>query len=77
MLADGSCLWGRLESVAVFRLDVVFRGAYDTFSFLFLYLLIDAHFILFHVEFEDELSISVFKDRVTFRKSLQLEIVTV
>jgi hypothetical protein len=42
--------------------------------FQFLYLSIGMHFILFHVEFEDRLSISILKNMATWYKNLQLEI---
>jgi hypothetical protein len=56
---------GPLESVAVVGLSGEFREAYNTGILQFWYLSIDIHFIVFHVEFEDELSISVMKYTAT------------
>jgi hypothetical protein len=57
-----------LESVAVSRLSIVFREAYSTGILQVWYLSIDIHFILFHEEFEDGLSILVFENRAAYHK---------
>jgi hypothetical protein len=64
-----------LELFAVLGLSVVFREAYNAFMLYGWYLSIDMHSILFHVEFKDGLSISVFKTRATHYQNLHLEIV--
>jgi hypothetical protein len=55
----------------------VFRDAYSKGTTQTWYLSLDMHHILFHVKFEDGLSIPVSKNQVTFHKYLQLEIVKV
>jgi hypothetical protein len=64
-----------LEFIAVLRLCAVFREAYSTFILHVWYHLIDMHFIIIYMEFEDELSISVLKTRAIYHKHLHLEIV--
>jgi hypothetical protein len=63
------------EWVAVLELSIVIREAYSMGIHQFWYLSIDIQFILLHVEFEDRLFISVLKNRATWLKNLQLEIV--
>jgi hypothetical protein len=53
------------ESVAILGLSVVIREVYSTGILQFWYFLIDEHFILPHVEFEDGLSISVLENKAT------------
>jgi hypothetical protein len=60
------------ESVADFGLGGVFTHTYDTDILQVWCISIDMHFILLHVEFEDELFLSVSKYRATCHKSLQL-----
>jgi hypothetical protein len=60
-------LWP-LETVADSRLGVVFREAYSTGILQVWYLSIDVYFILFHMEFEDGLSILVFENRAAYHK---------
>jgi hypothetical protein len=52
---------GPLITVAVLRLNKVFIEAYSTGILHVWYHLIDMHFIVFRVQFEDGLSISVLK----------------
>jgi hypothetical protein len=54
---------GLLESVAVFGLGVVLGEAYNTGTLQVWYLLIDMHFIMFHEDFDDGLSVPVLKKR--------------
>jgi hypothetical protein len=54
---------------------VVFKDAYDTGINQVWYLLIDIHFILRHVKFENGLSTTILKTRATCLKNLQLEII--
>jgi hypothetical protein len=70
----GECLadFCPLEPVAVLGQSVVFREAYNTNLLQFLYRLIDIHFVLFHVRFDNGLSISISRDRETCSKNLQL-----
>jgi hypothetical protein len=56
-----------------FGLGVVFREACDTDALQFWYLSMYIHAISFRVECERGLSISILKNKATFRKSLQLE----
>jgi hypothetical protein len=65
---------GSLESVADLGINVALKDEYDTCILQFWYLLIDMHFILLHVEFEDGLSVSFLKNKATCHKKLQLEI---
>jgi hypothetical protein len=58
------CLW----------LNVVFGEAYNINTLQVRYHSIGIHFILFHVEFKDGLSILVLKNGATRYKNLQLEI---
>jgi hypothetical protein len=66
---------GPLESVAVLALDVGFREAYNTGILQVWYHLIDIHFSILHVKFEDRLSISLLKNKATRTKNVELEIV--
>jgi hypothetical protein len=59
---------GQLELVAVLRLNVVLREEYNTDILQVWYPSIDMQCILFDVEFENGLSISVLKDRATCHK---------
>jgi hypothetical protein len=68
-----STLWP-LESVSILGLSVVLREAHSKGAFQVWYHSIDIHSILFHVEFEDGLSISVLKNG-NWLQNLQLEIV--
>jgi hypothetical protein len=63
-----------METVAVLGHNDVFMGACHNKILRFWYPLIDIHFILLHVEFEDGLSIFVSKTRVTRPKISQLKI---
>jgi hypothetical protein len=71
MVDFGGCVinFRALESVAVLELNVVFREAYDTGVLQVQYLSIDIHSLLFHVKFEDSLSISVSRNRATRHKN--------
>jgi hypothetical protein len=51
-----------------------FKEPYSIGTLQLWYPLTDMHFILPHVEFEDELSISILKNKATCYKNLQLEI---
>jgi hypothetical protein len=55
-------------------LNVVFREEDNTATLQILYHPEDRHFILFHVEFKDGLSILVLKNKATRYKNLPLEI---
>jgi hypothetical protein len=66
--------WGP-ESVAVFGLGAVFSGACNIYTLPFWNLLIDIHSILFHVEFEGGLSLSVLKTRATCYQNMHLRTV--
>jgi hypothetical protein len=61
---------GLLESVAVLRLCVVFREAYNTGILLFSNTSIDIHFDLVHAKFEEGLYISILKKRATHLKNV-------
>jgi hypothetical protein len=63
-----------LESVTVFGLSVAFRENNNTVMLLFWYLALDIQSVLFHVEFEAGLSISVLKTRGNSTQKLHLEI---
>jgi hypothetical protein len=66
---------GPLETIAILGLRVVLKGAYSTDILQVWYHSIGIHFILLHVVFEDELSISFWKNRTTCHKNLELKIV--
>jgi hypothetical protein len=74
-LVDRLPTLGPLESFAILRLGVAIRDAYSTYMLQVLYLLIDMHYILLYVKFEDGLSISVLKNNAIRHNSLQLEII--
>jgi hypothetical protein len=76
MLGFGDCspTFGPLESGAIVKLHVVIKKAYNTSTLQVWYISTDVCFILFHVEFEGGLSISVLENRATCHKNLQLEI---
>jgi phenylalanine-4-hydroxylase len=54
-------LWGQLEPVAVLKLSVAFRKAYNTGTLQVCFFSIDIYRILLHVKFEDVSSIAVLK----------------
>jgi hypothetical protein len=54
-----------LEPAVVLKLNVVLKETYGTGLLQVWYLLIDRHFILLHVKFEDGSSISVLKNTAT------------
>jgi hypothetical protein len=64
-LVDTLPILGLLEPVAVLELRVVLREAYSTGTLQVWYLSIDMHFILLHINFEKELSISFLRNRAT------------
>jgi hypothetical protein len=63
-----------LESIAVLGLHAVLKEAHSSDILQIWYHSIDKHCILSHVEFEDELYISVLKNRGNSSQKLQLEI---
>jgi hypothetical protein len=68
--------FGRLESVAVWGLEVAFKEAYNASALQIWSASIDIHLILLHVVFEDGLPIPILSNRAPCSKNLHLEIVT-
>jgi hypothetical protein len=62
---NGKLLGWLVESVAVLRLTVVFRKAYNTGILHDWYRLIDILFVMSHVEFKSEISILILKNWAT------------
>jgi hypothetical protein len=70
VLMDGGPTLKPLTSAAVLGLGVAFTATYNTGILQVWYHLIDRHFNLLHVRFEDELSISLLKNRATWAQKL-------
>jgi hypothetical protein len=68
VLVDELPTLGLLESVAVLGLSTVLTDAYNTGTLQFYYHPIDIHFVLFHVKFENGLSISWGENQGNSRK---------
>lgn len=65
--------FGAFKSVTILMLCVVFTDACNINIFQFYNHSIDMHCGLFHVNFEDELSISLLRDKATRSKNLLFE----